>query len=230
MYGTEIEHFIKARITHITKPEFFLAFRAAFYRTFTKENVLGGFRGAGLIPYDPQAVLSKLDVKLRTPTPPETLNGPPSPWVSKTPQTTNEALSQSTLIKGRIARHQGSSPTPILAAVDQLSKGMQAVSYRVLLLEAEAQTLQEANNALSKRRRAKRTRLQDGGAINGSQAREIMVEKGVVEEEGRVEGGNEGSSKRRRTGSRHCGTCRKTGHNARTCPEAGETDSLSASE
>jgi len=43
MYGAEIEYFIKARITYITKPEFFLAFRAAFYRTFSKENVLGGF-------------------------------------------------------------------------------------------------------------------------------------------------------------------------------------------
>jgi hypothetical protein len=230
MYGAEIELFIKARITHITKPEFFLAFRAAFYRTFSKENVLGGFRGAGLIPYDPQAVLSKLDVKLQTPTPTRTPNGPPSPWVSKTPQTTNEALSQSTLIKGRIARHQGSSPTPILAAVDQLSKGMQAVSHRMILLEAEVRTLQQANEALSKRRRAKRTRLQDGGAINGSQAREIMAEKGVVEEEGRVEGENEGSSKRRRTGSRLCSICRKTGHNARTCLEAGETDSSSESE
>jgi hypothetical protein len=62
------------------------------------------------------------------------------------------------------------------------------------------QALQEANKALSKRRRAKRTRLKDGGAINGGQAREIMAEKGVVEEEGRVEEENEGLSKRRRTG------------------------------
>jgi len=53
MYGAEIKHFIKARITYITKPKFFLTFRAAFYRTFSKENVLGGFRGSGLIPYDP---------------------------------------------------------------------------------------------------------------------------------------------------------------------------------
>ncbi|KFY14527.1 hypothetical protein V491_06011, partial [Pseudogymnoascus sp. VKM F-3775] len=104
--------------------------------------------------------------------------------VSKTPQTTNEALSQSTFIKGRIARHQGSSLTPILAAVDQLLKGMQAVSHQMILLEAEVQTLQQANKVLSKHRRAKWTYLQDGGAINGSQAREIMAEKGVVEEEG----------------------------------------------
>jgi hypothetical protein len=224
MYGAEIERFIKARITHITKPEFFLAFEAAFHQTFTKKNVLGGFRGAGLTPYDPQAVLSKLDVKLRTPTPPGTPDGPPTPWISKTPQTTNEALSQSTLIKDQIVRHQGSSPTPILAAVDQLSKGMQAVSHRVALLEAEVRVLQEANEALSKRRRAKRTRLQDGGVMNGSQAREVMAGEGVVEEEARVEGENEGSSKRRRTGLRLCSICRNAGHNARTCPEAGKID------
>ena len=53
IYGAKIEHFIKARITYITKPEFVLTFKAASYRTFFKENVLGGFRGSGLIPYDP---------------------------------------------------------------------------------------------------------------------------------------------------------------------------------
>ena len=53
IYSVKIEYFIKARIIYITKPEFFLVFKAAFYRTFTKENVLGGFRGAGLIPYSP---------------------------------------------------------------------------------------------------------------------------------------------------------------------------------
>ena len=57
-----------------------------------------------------------------------------------------------------------------------------------------------------------------------------MAEKGVVEEEEQVEGENEVPSKRRRTGSRHCGICRNTGHNARTCPEAGEMDSSGDSE
>lgn len=52
-----------------------------------------------------------------------------------------------------------------------------------------------------------------------------MAEKGVVEEEERAEEENEGPSKRRRTGLRLCGICRKTGHNARTCLEAGEIDS-----
>jgi hypothetical protein len=56
-----------------------------------------------------------------------------------------------------------------------------------------------------------------------------MAEKGVVEEEERVEGENEGSSKRRQTGSQLCGICCKTSHNVRTCLEARQTDSSSES-
>ena len=53
IYSIKIEYFIKARIIYITKPKFFLIFKAAFYRTFTKKNVLKGFRGARLIPFNP---------------------------------------------------------------------------------------------------------------------------------------------------------------------------------
>jgi hypothetical protein len=51
------------------------------------------------------------------------------------------------------------------------------------------------------------------------------VEKGVIEQEGRDEGVGEGSLKRRKIGTRLYGLCRKTGHNARTCPEAADADS-----
>jgi hypothetical protein len=81
-YGRQIETFIKAYINYITKVEFFLAFTAAYKELITAQNCQAGFRGAGLVPFDPQAVLSKLDVKLRTPTPlrPSTANT--NPWVS----------------------------------------------------------------------------------------------------------------------------------------------------
>jgi hypothetical protein len=73
-YGREIEHFVRAYINYITKVEFFLAFKAAYFAAIIESNNKGGFRGAGLVPFDPEAVISKLDIKLRTPTP----TGPPS--------------------------------------------------------------------------------------------------------------------------------------------------------
>ena len=69
LYGKEIENLIRIYITYITKVEFFSVFRNAFFASLGEENVRGGFRGAGLIPFNPDTVLSKLDIKLRTPTP-----------------------------------------------------------------------------------------------------------------------------------------------------------------
>ena len=65
MYGRQIEDFIKAYINHITKVEFFMVFKAAYIQSMTIQNAKAG---VGLIPFDPSAVISKLDVKLRTPT------------------------------------------------------------------------------------------------------------------------------------------------------------------
>jgi hypothetical protein len=65
-YGRQIEHFIKAHINHITKVEFFLAFHKAYLASITVRNSQAGFRGAGLVPFDPEAVISKLDVQLWT--------------------------------------------------------------------------------------------------------------------------------------------------------------------
>ena len=104
-YGKEIENLVRAYINHITKVEFLSAFKAAFFAAFGEENIRAGFRGSGLVPLNPDAVISKLDVKLRTPTP----TGPPpissDPWISKTPQNPIEATLQSEFIKSRIANH-----------------------------------------------------------------------------------------------------------------------------
>jgi hypothetical protein len=120
-------------------------------------------------------VISKLDVRLRTSTPPGTPDALPLPWVSQTPRTATEALSQSTLINDRVSKHQGSSPTPILASVDQLAKATVSINHRLTLLTGEIKALREANAALSKRRRAKRTRLQDSGPLTGEKASQLLV-------------------------------------------------------
>ena len=70
-YGRQIEKKMRAGTSHITKDDFFPAFFAAFQDAMTEKNVQGGFRGAGLVPLDPESVISRLDVKPRTPTPVE---------------------------------------------------------------------------------------------------------------------------------------------------------------
>jgi hypothetical protein len=70
-YSDSISALARNHIYHINKETFLPAFKAAYEQTFTEENARAGFRGAGLVPFNPEAVLSKLNVRLRTPTPPQ---------------------------------------------------------------------------------------------------------------------------------------------------------------
>ena len=90
-YGRVIKDLIRAHITHVSKEDFFPAFYKAFQVVITELNIHGGFRGTGLIPYDPNYVISQLDIKLHTPTPPGSSSGLPSIWEFKIPNNPTEA-------------------------------------------------------------------------------------------------------------------------------------------
>ena len=62
----------------------------------------------------------------------------------------------------------------MLAAVDQLTKGTMAVMYEVALLRSEVSSLCKANEVLSKRRRAKKTRVQLGGSLTIQDAKDLL--------------------------------------------------------
>lgn len=216
-YGDEINLFIKASVNHITKSEFFIAFIAAHLRIFIAENIKSGFRGAGILPWNPDSVIEKLDVRLCTPI---SSGSPPSTaceWESQTPSNPQQTVSQSNFIKSRISAHQESSPTPIIEAVDRLAQGAQAMAHSITLLTDQVRTLQDANIALAKRRRAKKSRLQLREALSIEDSQAILAERNKGKRPTPIKGENSGLSKRTTAIVRRCGVCGKTGHNARTC-------------
>jgi hypothetical protein len=68
-YRDQINSLIRSHINHVTKLKFLPAFCAAYQQSITEKNIRSSFQAAGLVPYNPEAVLSKLDVRLRTPPP-----------------------------------------------------------------------------------------------------------------------------------------------------------------
>ena len=156
---------MRVGITHISKEDFLPAFYTAFRTTFTESNIHGGFRGSGLVPYDPEYVISQLDVRIQTPSRPSTTENLPIPQEPKTLNDTIKAYSQSSFIQNRIVRHQNSSPTEILRNIDQLAKGVKLVITELTLLRTECAELCTVNDRLSRRRRTKKHRLQEGGVL-----------------------------------------------------------------
>ena len=57
-------------IGRIDKKAFIVTFAKVFNKAFLKANILLSFKATGLVPNNPLVVLSKLDVKIRTLTPP----------------------------------------------------------------------------------------------------------------------------------------------------------------
>lgn len=101
--------------------------------------------------------------------------------------------------------------------MDQMAKGMTKMAHEMTLMRDRIRTLEEANLALSKRRRAKKSRVQLGGAltIEESQALQEAKDKGKRLATDKAENG--GPSKRRVAGVKRYSTCGKTGHNIQSC-------------
>ena len=51
------------------------------------------------------------------------------------------------------------------------------IAYKLIILKDQVYTLEEANTALAKRQRAKRTRVQLGGALTIEEAQALISEK-----------------------------------------------------
>ena len=219
-YGRQVESLMRNHINHITKLEFLPCFKGAFFASISKSNIQGGFRGAGLVPFNPEAVLSKLDVRLRTPTPPTIED---SQWESKTPSNPIEFQSQSMLVKTRIQKHLDSSPTGIIQSLESLSKGAEIMMHSAVLLRTQVAELQAANEAATRRKSYKRKRIQKESTLTVEEGARLTALKAF----GARSDGEKGKKRVRadegKQTQRRCGQCHKTGHNARTCKSEVET-------
>lgn len=63
-----------------------------------------------------------------------------------------------------------------------MAKGIEILAHEVTLLTAENRNLRKANEALSKRRRAKKTRVRQGSALTVEDAHDILAQKDAKEQ------------------------------------------------
>jgi AraC-like DNA-binding protein len=221
---------MRMQITHITKEDFFDAFVDAFHASVTANNIRAGFRAAGLVPFDPESVVSRLDPKPNTPSPPSSRPGTATSWVPKTPSNAQEATLSSSTLKRKIQHHQGSSPTHIFDIIDLQAKSISKLAHEMVLLRAETKELRTANERLSKRRRTKKKRLQDEGSLSLQEATVLMGDQGLGGQDCEETSTSGGCITVANPRVRLCSNCKKPGHNARTCQVVSETSEESDSE
>jgi hypothetical protein len=216
-YGRLVESKIRARINHIDKLDFLEAYPSARIEAFKPETIKNSFAIAGLIPYNPDRVISKLDIRLRTPTPPSSRG---SEWEPKTPSNYVQLQKQASSIKALLKQRSKSPPSPLNSAINQVLKACQITMQSAAILEKEVSDLR-AENEKKKRKKARSTRqIAREEGLSVSEALElIQVEepaiKAPIPREVRPA---PAPSQPRTRALPKCSVCGIQGHKLTTCP------------
>ncbi|KFY15135.1 hypothetical protein V491_05763 [Pseudogymnoascus sp. VKM F-3775] len=88
--------------------------------------------------------------------------------------------------------------------------------HQLALLKAENQNLQRANEVLSKRRKARKTRLQQGGSLSQQEAQELQDERDIMQQVEQEIRTSSGWKPREETHAHRYGNCGGTKYNAHT--------------
>jgi hypothetical protein len=168
-----------------------------------------------LVPFDPERVISTLDVKLRTPSPLLPTNN--EPWQSQTPSNTLEFESQSTLIRDKYRREQGSSPNSVLSAIEHYAKGGAILSHKLALAQKRIRELEAAAEATTQRKSHRRKHIQAKGSLIVEEGQRLTALKEFGARSDRKRGKKRVRAEGGEPSQRRCGQCGEGGHNARTC-------------
>jgi DDE superfamily endonuclease len=85
-YGKLVLQLARDGIFHVDKTDFLRMYKQARQAIHSEQNTISGFRATGLIPFNPERILSSLTIT-KTPSPPSSSHGhSSSPWISETPK------------------------------------------------------------------------------------------------------------------------------------------------
>ena len=111
-------------INYIDKLDFFEAYPSVRIEAFKSETIKNSFLATGLVPFKSDRVISKLNIRLRTPTPPPSRGSESSRnFTPKTLATEKDLCRQASSIKALLRTRSRSPPSLSDRALNQLIKG-----------------------------------------------------------------------------------------------------------
>ena len=118
------------------------------------------FGAASLVPFAPDRVISKLDIRLRTPT----------------PFTEKELRRQASSIKALLRTRSRSPPSPSDRALNQLVKGFRLTMQGAILLAKENKDLRAANEKQKQKRTRSRRQIPTEEGLSVQEASQLITE------------------------------------------------------
>ena len=147
---------------------------------FSRANILSGFAAADLIPLKPERVLAKLNIKIKTPTPPSSSSSNQSFYLGRTPANLYQLNQQ----KKQIQDLQQQSLSSVVAeqTLEKIIKGAEMAMQNSILLQQEIYQLQASNKHQNEKKKNIRAFIQDGGSLTGGDGLQRLQEREALQE------------------------------------------------
>lgn len=171
-YGRFVSDLARVGYNHIDKFDFLDDYQRARLEAFQQPSIIqNSFAASGLVPVDAERVLSKLNISLRTPTPPSSQpSSRSSQFMPKTPRTVIQLQKQASMLKDLLKQRSNSPPSPSKTVLDQIIKGHSIALHSTAILAQDNANLRAANEKVVKKR--------------NRSTRQIPCEEGLTVEEG----------------------------------------------
>ena len=221
-YGRMVETKMRNGINHIDKLDFLEVYPLARIEAFKSETIKNSFLATGLVPFEPDRVISKLNIRLRTPTPPPSRGSESSRnFTPKTPATEKDLRRQASSIKALLRTRSRSPPSPSDRALNQLVKGFQLQLQSHILQAQEIKELRAANEKQKQKRTRSRRQIPAEEGLSVQEASALIMRQQEAIEAPPPGPGMPGEStiQPRTRPPRGCGICRLPGHRRETCPD-----------
>ncbi|KAJ5169708.1 uncharacterized protein N7500_002491 [Penicillium coprophilum] len=177
-YSRLVEMKMRRQVNHIDKLDFLDLYPLVRIEAFKSETIKNSFGAAGLVPFSPERVISKLNIQLRTPTPPPSRGSDLSRnFTPKTPATEKELRRQASSIKALLRTRSRSPPSPSDRALNQLVKGFRLTMQSAILLAKENQELRAENEKQKQKRTRSRRHIASEEGLSIEEASALILQQ-----------------------------------------------------
>jgi hypothetical protein len=222
-YGRFVSDLARVGYNHIDKLDFLADYPRARIEAFGPQTIQNSFAATGLVPIDPERVLSKLNISLRTPTPPNSRpSSRSSQFTPKTPKTVIQLQKQASSLKELLKQRSNSPPTPSKIMLDQIIKGCSVTMHNAALLAQENANLRAANEKKRQKRTRSNRQIPHEGGLSVEEGLQLAQQLYQPVERDQVVSPAQGDlpAQQDQPATRappRCSGCRETGHRINSC-------------
>jgi len=223
-YSRFVSDLTRTGYNHIDKCDFLENYQYARLEALQQpDTIRNSFAASGLVPVDAERVLSKLNISLRTPTPPSSRpSSRSSQFTPKTPRTVSQLEKQASMLKDLLKRRSNSPPSPSNTILNRIIKGHCEALHNTALLVQENANLRAANERIVKKRNRSNRYIPCKEGLTVEEGLQLVSQLNQPVEGDRVVAYEQGELPSQAyqpptRASPRCSGCREIGHRINTC-------------